>query len=84
MKQIPEVEENLFPSSLNNCTEVCWDRKGGGRSNASPRRSRSVGISFKDDVTVILLLGFPFMGIYELTVRKLSIFSRVLMLYLFL
>jgi hypothetical protein len=56
-------------SSLNICSEACCyavERGGGGRSNASSLTpikfpSRTVDILFKDDVTVILILGGSFM-----------------------
>jgi hypothetical protein len=40
MKEISEVEENPFTSSLENFTEanIPVERGGGGRSNASPHR----------------------------------------------
>jgi hypothetical protein len=36
MKQVTEVEEKLFTSSLNMCPEDCCRKGWGGRSNASP------------------------------------------------
>ncbi len=62
MKQISEVVEIPFTSSLNMCPEACWRKGRGGRSNAFPLTptlfpSRSVDFSYKDDGTSILLLG---------------------------
>jgi hypothetical protein len=52
MKEISEVEEKLFTSSLIiNIFPGAYCRKGLERAH-----SRSVDISFKDDVTVILLI----------------------------
>jgi hypothetical protein len=69
MKQISVVEEkNPFTLSLKICPEACWGKRWGrGGSNVSPViptifDSRSVDISFKDDVTVILLLGVSSMS----------------------
>jgi hypothetical protein len=60
MRQISEEEEKPFKSSLVTIQKPAV--KGwGGESNTSPSSnlfpSWSVNISFKDDVTVILLLG---------------------------
>jgi hypothetical protein len=64
MKQISEVEEKPFTSSLNICPEASFvNRVGAGVTptppypcNAPPFPSGSVDISLKDDVNVLLLL----------------------------
>ena len=61
MKQISEVEEKRSRRLY-----ISGQKPAGGRSNASSLipnlfSSLSVNISFKDDVTVILLLGVSFM-----------------------
>jgi hypothetical protein len=50
MKRLSDAEEKPFTSSLNICPET-----------ATLFPSQSVDISFKDYVTVILLLGVSFM-----------------------
>ncbi len=54
MKKTSEVEEKSFTSSLNICRKE-WGV--GGTENRPPFPGRSVVISVKDDVTVILLIG---------------------------
>ncbi len=62
------MEEKMFTSSLNICQDAFYNRDGG--SNVSPLTtilfelfpSWSLDISFKDDVTVILLLAVSFMA----------------------
>ncbi len=53
------MEDKPDTSSLNICLAV--ERGGGGQSNASLPPPTSVDILFKDDVTVILLLGVTIM-----------------------
>jgi hypothetical protein len=59
-KQIFEVEEKPFTSSLNSCTstEACCSVEP---STSTLFPSKSGDISFKDDVTIILLLGVFFL-----------------------
>jgi len=64
IKQISELEEKPFTSSLNICPETKPLQKGMGAGGVAPFPfnpalfpSCFVNISFKDDVTVILLLG---------------------------
>ncbi len=67
MNQISEMEEKPFRSSVNIYPEDCC-REGVGAGGVTPLPlittlipSCSVDISFKDDVTVILLLAVSFM-----------------------
>jgi hypothetical protein len=73
MKQIVEEHEKPFTSSLNICPEACC-RRGFGRSNAFPLTTtlqgdvviRSLDISIKDDVIVILQLDISFMAVVSM------------------
>ncbi len=81
LKQTSEMEEKQFMSSLKICPEsaVGMGRDGVGGEPLSPLSttlfsSWSVNVSFKDDVTVILLLGVSFtFGIFHQ--REWLIFS---------
>jgi hypothetical protein len=60
MGQISDVEEKPLTSSLNICPEACCG-KGWWRSGVTPTPLfYSVDISFKDDVTVVLLIDVSF------------------------
>jgi hypothetical protein len=68
MKQISDVEGKPFTSSLNICLEACCRtgfRMGGITSTPSPFSQLLRGYLFKDDVTVILLLGISFLVEYK-------------------
>ncbi len=66
MKKISEVEEKPLTSSSNICPEDCCRKRGGAGGVTPPPHpilflSWSEDVSFKDDVTVILLRGISFM-----------------------
>jgi hypothetical protein len=66
MKQISEVEENLFTLSSNICLKACCGKSWVGlavKRISCSLPSQSLDISFKDDVTVIFLLGVSFMDL---------------------
>ncbi len=68
-KQKYDEEETPFTSSLNICLEACCRNGWGREKRVTPPDLWFEYISFKDDVTVILLLGVSFMNSVHETQR---------------